>query len=223
MVKRKMNKTLKAKDYRRIFFLYGIVYATIPIIIVEILWDGLANLINLNDGLLKELIESFFRAALIEESFKFYGFMKANKEYNFSHEKEYMIAAGMIGLAYAIVEKFATGNAMAIILGIIFPMHVLWQMNQGRHFYKYKKAKEKNDDKTAKKELLLSTFIIFLLHGIWDALVSLVSYFADAKNLTNADIVGGILLLITILLGIIYIIVSIIKIRKVLKNSKKNK
>ena len=149
--------------------------------------------------------------------------MKANKEYNFSHEKEYMIAAGMIGLAYAIVEKFATGNAMAIILGIIFPMHVLWQMNQGRHFYKYKKAKEKNDDKTAKKELLLSTFIIFLLHGIWDALVSLVSYFADAKNLTNADIVGGILLLITILLGIIYIIVSIIKIRKVLKNSKKNK
>ena len=147
--------------------------------------------------------------------------MKANKEYNFNHEKEYM-TAGMIGLAYAIVEKFATGNAMAIILGIVFPMHVLWQMNQGRHFYKYKKAKDKKDDKTAKKELLLSTFVIFMLHGIWNALISLVSYFANTSN-QNADIIWGILLLITILLGIIYIIVSIIKIRKVLKNSKKNK
>lgn len=223
MVKINMNKTLKAKDYRRIFFLYGIVYATIPIIIVEILWDGLANLINLNDGLLKELIESFFRAALIEESFKFFGFMKANKEYGFSNEKEYMIGAGMIGLAYAIVEKFATGNAMAIILGIIFPMHVLWQMNQGRHFYKYKKAKEEKDDKTAKRELLLSTFVIFLLHGSWDALISLVSFFANTPNLSNADIIGGILLVTTILFGIVYIIMSIIKIRKVLKNNKKNK
>ena len=114
--------------------------------------------------------------------------MKANKEYYFNHEKEYMIAAGMIGLAYAIVEKFATGDAMAIILGIIFPMHVLWQMNQGSHFYKYKKAKDKKDDKTAKKELLLSTFVIFMLHGIWDALISLVSYFANTSN-QNADII----------------------------------
>ena len=34
-----MNNTLKGKDYRRIFFLYGIVYTTIPIIITEITWD----------------------------------------------------------------------------------------------------------------------------------------------------------------------------------------
>ena len=38
-----MNKTLKAKDYRKIFFLYGVVYATIPIIIAELIWDSLAN------------------------------------------------------------------------------------------------------------------------------------------------------------------------------------
>ena len=48
-----MSKPLKAKDYRRIFLLYGIVYATIPIIIVEITWDSLINLIGLNEGLLK--------------------------------------------------------------------------------------------------------------------------------------------------------------------------
>ena len=109
---------------------------------------------------------------------------------------------------------------MAIILGIIFPMHLIWQMNQGRHFYKYTEAKEKNDNKKAKKELFLATFVIFLIHGCWDALISLVGYFADTSKLANADIIGVILLVVTILFGIIYIIVSIIKITKVLKNNK---
>lgn len=215
-----MNKFLKAKDYRRIFLLYGIVYATIPIIITEVTWDSIVNLVGLNEGLLRELIGSFLRAALIEESFKFYGFIRANKEYNFSNEKEYMLGAGMIGLAYGIIEKVVTGNAMAIILGIIFPMHIIWQMNQGIHFYKYKNAKIENDNKKAKKELFLATFIIFLIHGCWDALISLVEYFASASKNANADMIGGIILCITILFGFIYIIASIIKIRKVLKNNK---
>ena len=66
--------------------------------------------------------------------------MKANKEYHFSNEKEFMLGAGMIGLAYGIIEKVAAGNAMAIILGILFPMHIIWQMNQGRHYYKKEKT-----------------------------------------------------------------------------------
>ena len=215
-----MNKTLKPKDYRRIFFLYGIVYATIPIIFTEITWDILANLSGLSEGLIRDLIESFFRAALIEESFKFYGFMKANKEYHFCNEKEYMLGAGMIGLAYGIIEKVASGNALAIILGIIFPMHIIWQMNQGRHFYKYQKAKVENDSKTAKKELFKATFIIFLIHGCWDALLSFISYFAKSSKIANSDMIGGLIFIFTILFGIIYIIISIIKIKKVLKENK---
>lgn len=39
--------------------------------------------------LLREIIESFFRIALLEEIFKFYGFMRANREYQFKNEKEY--------------------------------------------------------------------------------------------------------------------------------------
>ena len=92
--------------------------------------------------------------------------MKANKEYHFNSEKEYILGAGMIGLAYGVVEKLAAGNAIAIILGIIFPMHIIWQMNQGRHYYKYQKAKSKNIEKAAKKELFLATINIFLIHGI---------------------------------------------------------
>ena len=215
-----MSKPLKRKDYFRIFLLFGIVYATIPIIITEITWDALANLVGLNEGILRELIGSFLRAALLEELFKFYGFMKANKEYGFSNEKEYMIGAGMIGLAYGIIEKLASGNAMAIILGIIFPMHTIWQMNQGRHFYKYRKAKAENDDKKAKKELFLATFIIFLIHGCWDALISIVGYFAESNKIANADLFGGIIFILTIIFGIVYIVFSIIKIRKVLKSNK---
>ena len=147
--------------------------------------------------------------------------MKANKKYNFSNEKEYMLGAGMIGLAYGIIEKVAAGNAMAIILGIIFPMHIIWQMNQGRHFYKYKKAKAENNNKKAKKEIFLATFMIFLIHGCWDAFISLVSYFASESKHANANMIGGILFVITISFGIIYMIVSIIKIRKVLKSNKK--
>lgn len=58
-----MSSNLKLKDYRRVFFLYGVVYATIPIIITEVIWD---HVIFFHDGLFRQLIESFFRAALIE-------------------------------------------------------------------------------------------------------------------------------------------------------------
>ena len=127
----------------------------------------------------------------------------------------------MIGLAYGFIEKIAAGNAIAIILGIIFSMHTIWQMNQGRHFYKHQKAKFEHNEKLAKKELFLATINIFLIHGCWDALISLVGYFADSPKMNNADIIGGILLMITILFGIIYLIASLIQIIKVLKNKKK--
>ena len=140
-----MKKRLTKKDYFKILLFYGVVCATIPIIFTEIIWDIIFDGIGFKAGLYRDLVESFFRAALLEETFKFYGFMKANKKYRFQNEKEFMIGAGMIGLAYAIIEKLASGNGIAIILGIIFPMHILWQMNQGRHYFKYKKAKEEDN------------------------------------------------------------------------------
>lgn len=154
---------------------------------------------------------------MIEEFFKFYGFMKASKAYHFSNEKEFMVGAGMIGLAYAVIEKIATGNVLAILLSIIFPMHILWQMNQGRHFYQYQKAREEGDNKKAKREFFLATFAIFLMHGCWDASISLVQFFSDTSVFEAADIIGGILLILILLWGVFYLVFSIIKIRKVLK------
>lgn len=217
-----MKNELTKKDYFKIFLLYGIVYATIPIIIAEITWDIILGGIGFKVGLCRDLVESFFRAALIEEIFKFLGFMGANKKYQFKNEKEYMIGAGMIGLAYGIIEKIATGNGFSIVLGIIFPMHLLWQMNQGRHYYKYKIAKEENNIKVAKKELFMATIFIFLMHGCWDAIISIISHLAAEANNINANMIGGILLILIIIIGIIYVVISIKKIRKVLKNNKKS-
>ena len=215
------NRRLKFKDYKAIAFLYGIVYTTIPIIILEILWDNLANLIGLS-GLIRELIASFFRAALIEEFFKLYGFIKADKEYKFINEREYMLAAGTIGLTYGIIEKIATGNAIAIILGIIFPMHLLWQLNQGRHFYAYFKAKEIGDKKKAKREFFMATFLVFLIHGCWDAILSIIEYSFDDKAATWLNSLGGILFILLIAFGIFYIIISYKRTKKVLNNSKED-
>lgn len=66
----------------------------------------------------------------------------------------------------------------------------------------------------------MATVFIFLMHGCWDALISIVSHFANESKSPNADMIGSICLLIIIIIGIIYITLSIIKIRKVLKNNK---
>jgi len=72
-------------------------------------------------------------------------------------------------------------------------------------------------DKKAKKELLLATLVIYFIHGCWDAIISLIDYFANVENQANADVLGGILFISTILFGIIYIVFSIIKIKRVCK------
>lgn len=77
--------------------------------------------------------------------------------------------------------------------------------------------------KTLKRKDYWKIFLlfVFLMHGCWDSLISLVSHFADESKNPNADMIGGILFGIVILIGIIYIVISTINIRKVLKNNKK--
>ena len=203
-------------SYLKIFFLYGFVYATLPIIFTEITWDGIANLIGL-EGLLRELIGSFLRAALLEETFKFIAFKCADKEYQFKTEKEFMLAAGMVGLMYGIIEKIVSGSIIAIILGILFPMHLLWQMEQGRHFFAYCKAKEAGNLQVAKKEFFMSTIFIFLFHGCWDAILSLIEYFMNDSSLES---ISAILFILFLIIGIVYVVKSIKAIKKVLREDK---
>ena len=99
-------------------------------------------------------------------------------------------------------------------------MHLLWQMNQGKHYFRYLKAKENNDKKKARNEFFMATFLIFIMHGCWDAVISLISHFLDKSR---SDLLGSILFVILIAFGITYIVISIKRLRESLKNNPKPK
>ncbi|MCR5461522.1 MAG: hypothetical protein K6E87_00480 [bacterium] len=122
-----------------------------------------------------------------------------------------MFAAGCIGLMYGIVEKVVLFNPMAIVINLFIPMHLLWQWNQGRHYQLSKDYKKDNKKGKAFIHLMLATLVIFILHGSWDALLSIGAYYIDSENnIANGELIGGIILGSTILLGFIYTIVTFI-------------
>lgn len=203
-------------NYLVIALLFGLLCGTVPIIITEMIWDGIANS-AWEMNLARELTEAFLRAALLEEAFKFLAFWLADRKYHFTSEREYMLAAGTVGLVYAIVEKLVTMNPIGIILGIVFPMHILWQANQGRHFYAYRTAKVQGDKKRAFRELMMSTVCIFIIHGCWDALIGLIEFFFQNPKFPNSGLFSIILFIVLMIFGVTYIVISIKKGVRVLK------
>ena len=133
-----------------------------------------------------------------------------------------MFAAGLIGLMYGIVEKAVLFNPMAIIINIFLPMHLLWQWNQGRHFQIAIDEKKKGNNGKAFLHMFFATFVIFFLHGTWDALISIGAYMMDEKNaIQNGETIGGIILGSTLLLGVVYTIVTFIITIKTARKSKR--
>ncbi|MBQ9899926.1 MAG: PrsW family intramembrane metalloprotease [Acholeplasmatales bacterium] len=216
------GKKLNKKDYLFIFLVFGLAFTTVLIIICELSWDGICKAAGWEKSLSRELIECFLRAALIEEFFKFLGFILARKKYKINRVSDSMFAAGLIGLMYGIVEKAVLFNPMAIIINIFFPMHLLWQWNQGRHFQIAIDEKKKGNNGKAFLHMFLATFVIFFLHGAWDALISIGVYMMDEKNaIQNGETIGGIILGSTLLLGAIYTIVTFIITIKTARKSKR--
>ena len=205
------NKKLVKKDYITIFFLFGFCFSTLLIIITELSWDGIMKAIGFEKGIKRELVECFLRAALLEESFKFGGYLLARRKYKISRVSDSMFAAGCVGLMYGIVEKVVLFNPMAIIINLFIPMHLLWQWNQGRHYQISKDYKKENKKGKAFLHLMLATLVIFIIHGSWDALISIGAYLMDSENnIANGDLYGGLILFGTILCGLIYTIVTFI-------------
>ena len=217
-----MDNKLTKKNYLFIFLFYGFVVSTLLIIATELAWDGICKAIGFEKGITRELIECFLRAALLEESFKFLGFMLARKKFKINRVSDSMFAAGCIGLMYGIVEKAVLFNPMAIVINLFIPMHLLWQWNQGRHYQLSKDYKKDNKKGKAFIHLMLATLVIFILHGSWDALLSIGAYYIDSENnIANGELIGGIILGATILLGFIYTIVTFIITIKTARKSKR--
>ena len=222
-----MNEGVKLtkKNYLVIFFLFGFCVSTLLIIVSELTWDGVMKAIGFEEEIKRELVECFLRAALLEESFKFLGFMLSRRKYKISRVSDSMFAAGCIGLMYGIVEKVVLFNPMAIIINIFIPMHLLWQWNQGRHYQISKDEKKKGNKGKAFFHMFLATFFIFLFHGTWDAALSIAYYYMDAENaIANGEAIGGIILGVTLLIGVIYTIITLIKtIKTAVKSKNENK
>ena len=93
------NRVLTKKDYWKTAGVFGFCYTSILIIVTEILWDGIASRAGLS-GFKRELLSDFLRAALLEEFFKFTGFLLAKRALKLWRKIDYIMIAGLIGLEY---------------------------------------------------------------------------------------------------------------------------
>lgn len=167
----------------------------------------------------EEIVADFFRAALLEECFKLTGFLLAWRKYRPERKIDCILIAGTIGLTYAVVEKAAMANPVSAIIGSIVPMHILWQFNQGGHFYEYLQAKARNDQACAWKEWFMAFIVPFLLHGCWDSALSAIIYCAGREDSTAMQVVSAATLIAVLALGLTYTIKTIRKVRRIAKEA----
>ncbi len=197
------NRVLQTKDYLLIAFKYGFAYTCLLTMVTEITWDIIVKHTPLS-GLALNIVSNFFRAALLEELFKFRGFLHAKRKYQLSRKIDFILTAGLIGLVYGFIEKIMLGNVGAVVVGLICPMHIMWQFNQGGHYYEYEKAKAANDEQTAKKEWRMAILVPFLFHGAWDSILDIGGYCLEHQDSVPVQVIGVVLVLAAGIGGIIY-------------------
>lgn len=212
------DQALQKKDYLRTALLYGLCIGCGLIIAAEMTWDIVVGVPGEGE-LGKSITADVFRAALMEEAFKFLGVFLAIRSIRPKRKIDYMMIAGMIGMVYGIVEKIAAGNMISILVGIVLPIHLLWQLNQGGHYFEYKKAKLKGDISRARKELFITLAVPFAFHAFWDSALDVCGYLIGEKLGTWADISGGLLLLVLVVLVIVYMVKTLKKMRATARNS----
>jgi len=213
------SKTLHKRDYIRAGLVYGLLYTCLLIIATEITWDAVLGIPEEGE-LGREILADFLRAALVEEFFKLTGFLLAKRKLGLQRKIDFILIAGLIGLVYSVVEKWVLGNVAAVIIGLLFPMHILWQFNQGGHYYEYEKAKAEGNHGLARREWLLAVCVPFLLHGTWDSALSIIGYCAKQERSGAMQILGGVLMAAIPIFGIIYTVKTIKKVRRIAKEGR---
>ena len=212
------NRVLQTKDYLLIAFKYGFAFTCLLIMVTEITWDAVVKHTPLS-GLALDIVSNFFRAALLEEFFKFRGFILAKRKYQLTRKIDFILTAGMIGLVYGFIEKIMLGNIAAVIVGLLCPMHIMWQFNQGGHYYEYEKAKAANDLQTAKKEWRMAILVPFLFHGLWDSILDISEYCLAKPDSIPVQVIGFVLILAAVIGGVIYSIKTVRRACRIAKES----
>lgn len=178
--------------------LNGALPCTICIMIFELLFDRF--ILNAGTALWENLVAAFFRAALIEEFFKYLFSKAAIKKHKPLTKIEYMLLCGMVGAGYGILEKLAMGGGAILIVNAFLPLHIFFQFCMGAYLYKAQEARLAGDIAESRKNALLAYFVPFLIHGTWDALLDTAGYMVDDGGM---DVPGFLLLLGTVVFGFI--------------------
>ena len=206
------NRVLRRKDYFRVALVYGFAFTCLLIIFTEIVWDSLVDRTALS-GLPKDIVADFFRAALLEEFFKFRGFKLAKNKLGLRRKIDYMMIAGLIGLVYGIVEKAVHGSIGGVVIGLAIPMHIVWQFNQGGHYHEYEALKAAGDPASARKAWMMAVPATFLFHGCWDSGLDIAFFCLDREALA-VQLTGGALLLAMIAFGVVYSVKTVRKVQR---------
>lgn len=195
------------KLYIKTFLLSATLY-TLPIIILEVIWDVFFK----GDGpvtIASSFATMFFRAALLEEGVKYYFSYKLLRRYKELDMKEAILLTGLVGVGYGFTEKLVYGGA-AMISNAISPGHMLFQWIMG--FYLYKALRTEGGER--KKLYLTAFFIPFIVHGLWDFGLDITGFLMD-MDMIHVQLAGGVLMLAMVIGMLVAVIKWAKKIRRI--------
>ena len=212
------NRRLHGKDYWQTALIFGLLCTCLPIIVTEVTWDAIFG--TPGEGELgRNILADFFRAALLGELFKFIGFLLAKRKLRLERKIDYIMIAGLMGLVYGVVEKAVMGSPAAVIAGLLFPLHIMWQFNQGGHWFEYEKARAQQNTSLARKEWILAVFVPFLLHGCWDSALDTIIWCLGREDVGGTEILGGVLLVAAVVWAVIYMVKTMKKVLRTARES----
>ena len=136
--------------------------------------------------------------------------MLAKKKLGLRRKIDYMLTAALVGLVYGVVEKAVLGNIGGVVIGLAIPMHIIWQLNQGGHYWEYEQQKAAGNNDVARKEWRLAVLLPFFFHGCWDSGLDIGTWLIGREE-TVLTILGIVLLLVMVILGMIYCVRSVRK------------
>lgn len=149
------------KVYLKIFLLGATLYS-LPIIILEVIWDAVFGRGEMT--LSSAFSQAFLRAALIEEAVKYLFSYMVLKKHPELGRKESILLAGAVGIGYGFIEKLVLMNGAALFINAVLPAHMLFQWITGAFLFRALRS----EGKERRINMLLAFALPFLLHGIWD-------------------------------------------------------
>lgn len=182
-------------------FLRGLLPCTVGIIVFELSFDRFV--FQSTGSLGGELLTSFLRAALIEETFKFLGSFFAVRKHAPATKVETMLLCGMIGAGFGLIEKIAYGGGIILMVNAVLPLHIFFQFLMGAFLFEARKAGENGDLARKRKTGFLAFFLPFLVHGCWDALLSVAGWLMEREGSELLPVLGLLMFLLLTVGGIV--------------------